>query len=77
MKVVNKKLGREKAWGQAHCDDNLIEIDPRLQKKEHLIILLHEGLHLLNPSFSETEIIKHSKKLATLLWRQGYRKCDT
>lgn len=76
MKVVHKKLGRERARGQAHCDDNLIEIDPRLKKREHLEILIHEALHLLNPTFSETRIINDSKKLANMLWKQGYRKCD-
>lgn len=28
MKVIYRKLGREKAWGQAHCGENKIEIDP-------------------------------------------------
>lgn len=77
MKVVHKKLGRQGARGQAHCDEGLIEIDPRLQKKEYLEILIHEALHLLYPSLSETKIIQHSKKLATVLWKQGFRKCDT
>ena len=77
MQVVTKKLGREKLWGQAHTDDMIIELDPRLNKKKHLEILLHEALHLLNWDWSETKVIKHSKKLTNVLWKQGYRKCDT
>lgn len=76
MIVINKKLGREKARGQAHCDDNIIEIDSRLKRKEHLEILIHEALHLLNSSWSETKIILHSKKLATVIWKEKYRRAE-
>jgi hypothetical protein len=31
MKVVRRKLGKEKADGLAHIDDNTIEIDERLK----------------------------------------------
>ena len=30
VKVVWRKLGKERAWGQATIGENLIEIDPRL-----------------------------------------------
>ena len=29
IKVVHTKLGRERAWGQAHFDDFIIEVDIR------------------------------------------------
>jgi hypothetical protein len=76
MHVVTRKLGREKLWGQAHMDENIIELDPRLDRKKHLEILIHEALHLLNCEWSETRVIHQSKKLANVLWKQGYRKCD-
>jgi hypothetical protein len=76
MQIVFKKLGREKLWGQAHFDDNIIELDPRLDKKKHLEILIHEALHLLNCEWSETKVVRQSKRLANVLWKQGYRKCD-
>ncbi|HUS01669.1 MAG TPA: hypothetical protein VMY77_08075 [Chitinophagaceae bacterium] len=76
MHVVTRKLGREKLWGQAHMDENIIELDPRLDRKKHLEILIHEALHLLNCEWSETRVINQSKKLANVLWKQGYRKCD-
>jgi hypothetical protein len=76
MKVVSKKLGREKAWGSALLDEKIIEIDPRLTGRKHLEILIHEALHILNPDWSEKEVIKQSKKLTHLLWKQHYRKVD-
>lgn len=76
MKVVYRKLGKEKAWGQAHIDDNTIEIDPRLTGKRKLEIIIHEALHILNPEFSETKVIEQSKKLTTLLWKEHYRQVD-
>lgn len=76
MKVNERKLGREKAWGLAHQEDNLIEIDPRLTGKKRLEIYLHEAIHLIYPKLSESDVIKHSKKLTSLLWKQGYRRIE-
>ena len=76
IKVIYKKLGREKAWGQAHTDDNIIEIDPRLKGRKLMEILLHEALHLQNPTWSETEVLTKSKELTSLLWSQAFRRVD-
>lgn len=76
MKVVYRKLGKEKAWGQALIEDNTIEIDPRLRARKKMQILIHEALHLLNPEFSESKVIEQSTKLAKLLWSQHYREVD-
>ena len=76
MEVVTKKLGRERSWGLAHIDERLIVLDSRLSKKKHLEILIHEALHLLNDDWSETKVLRQSKKLTKVLWDQGYRKCD-
>lgn len=75
-KVVYRKLGKEKAWGIAHIENNKIEIDSRLHTKKHLEIHLHEKLHLLNPDWSETKILKQSKALANYLYQNNFRWCD-
>jgi len=76
-KVVEKKLGREKAYGMVHDTSNPkshILIDPRQKPKSYLGTLIHEKLHLMFPDWSETKVKKAEKELATLLWANGYRK---
>lgn len=75
IKVVYRKLGKERVWGWAHGND-YIEIDPRLKGKKHLEILNHEILHVLFPQLSEKEIVKKSIILTNTLWQDGFRKCD-
>ena len=74
VKVVWRKLGKEKAWGQATIGENLIEIDPRLGAKRQLEVLCHEQVHLIFPSASEPEVDKAGKALAKMLWAQDYRR---
>ena len=69
VKVVWRKLGRERAWGQATIGEDLIEIDPRLGAKRQLEVLCHEQVHL-----SEGEVDKAGKALAKMLWAQDYRR---
>lgn len=76
MKVVYRKLGKEKAWGQAHIDSNTIEIDPRLKGRKKMEILIHEAIHLLNPEMSETKVLEQGRKIANLLWKQNFRQVD-
>ena len=38
IKVIDKKLGRQKAVGQAYTDARVIEIDPRQTSKNYLVI---------------------------------------
>lgn len=76
MKIVFKKLGREKAWGSANLADNTIEIDPRLKGRKHLEILIHEAMHIMNPEWSESKVVQQSKRLTQLLWKQHFRKVD-
>lgn len=75
-KVIHRPLGREGAYGIAHIGYNKIEIDPRLKGKKYIEILLHEKLHLLNPEWSETKVLKQSKELAKLLWQNNVRWVD-
>jgi hypothetical protein len=73
-KVIWRKLGKERAWGQATIGENLIEIDPRLGAKRQLEVLCHEQGHLTFPDKPESEIDRLGKDLANLLWAQNYRR---
>jgi hypothetical protein len=73
-KVIWRKLGKEKAWGQATIGENLIEIDPRLGAKRQLEVLCHEQGHLTFPEKGEAEIDRLGKDMANLLWSQNYRR---
>lgn len=72
--IIERKLGREKAHGQAYKDDGLIEIDPRQKAKAYLETCIHEAMHVMFPALTEKQIIQKSKKLTRLLWDIGYRK---
>ena len=74
VKVVWRKLGREKAWGQATIGEDLIEIDPRLGAKRQLEVLCHEQVHLIWPEATEPQVDRAGKALAKMLWAQNYRR---
>lgn len=76
IKVIYRKLGKEKAWGQASIEDGIIELDDRMKGKKHLEILIHELMHLQNPEWSETEVLAKSKQMTGVLWKQHYRRVD-
>ena len=73
IKVVYRKLGRERAYGQA---DDFIELDPRLKGKKHCEILVHEAIHVLFPHLSEKEVIEKSILLTNTLWHEKYRRIE-
>jgi hypothetical protein len=75
-KVVWRKLGREKAWGQANKDPQhpLIEIDPRLGAKRQLEVLCHEQIHNSLPDLDEDETDRVGKELCRMLWSESYRR---
>jgi len=72
-KVVEKKLGRQRAFGQAFTDDNLIEIDPRQNSKEYIGTLIHEWLHVEYPDWTEKVVSAKSNKLTNFLWKHRVR----
>lgn len=76
MKVVYRKLGKERADGQALMESNTIEIDPRLKGRRKMEILIHEAIHLLNPEMSESKVLEQGRKIANLLWKQHFRQVD-
>lgn len=76
IKVVSKKLGRERAMGQAHKSAKLIEIDPRLKPKEDLETTVHEVLHVVRPELDETAVDNAGMVIANILWKRGYRRVN-
>ena len=75
-KVIHRKLGKERAYGLAHTDDNLMELDERLTGYRYMLYALHEHFHLKHPDWSETKILKESSKTARFMWSLGFRKVD-
>jgi hypothetical protein len=75
IKIIYRKLGREKAHGMA-SSDGIVELDERLKGKKHLEILIHEVLHLLYPRNSEETIVRNSVTLTRILWKEGHRRID-
>jgi hypothetical protein len=76
IRVKYGKLGRANAWGLAHTDSYVVELDERLKGKKHLEILLHEVVHVLMPDASEEETERISIGLTHVLWSEGYRRID-
>ena len=74
IKIVDKKLGRERAHGQAWQGLNIVEIDPRQPEREKIDTLIHEILHLAKPEYDEEEIVRISKIISSNLWKYGYRR---
>lgn len=77
IRLVERKLGREKAAGLVWSDDpNTIHIDPRLRGKDRQEIILHEALHLLLPDAPEMRIRAYATRLSDLLWRDRWRRVE-
>ena len=74
VKVVSRRLGRERAWGQAFIGENKLEIDPRLGARRSLEVLIHEITHLAHPGMSEKQVDRTGKMICKVLWAQNYRK---
>jgi hypothetical protein len=75
-KVVIKKLGKQRALGQAFTDKNLIEIDPRQKPQSLFDTEIHEFLHIRFPDWSETKVKTEATALRKFLWKQKYRKIN-
>ncbi|NBQ70618.1 MAG: hypothetical protein EBU46_18015 [Nitrosomonadaceae bacterium] len=74
IKVVEVKLKRQHALGQAWAAEGLVEIDPRQRAKVYLNTLIHELTHILFPEASEHKVRKVSGKYVKALWDAGYRR---
>ena len=75
VKVVERKLGRHKAFGLCH-PNNLIEIDPRQTERDRLDTIIHEAIHAIpeTKNFDEDWTVKVAARLSKLLWQQNYRR---
>jgi len=74
IKVIDKKLGRQRAVGQAYSDARVIEIDPRQTSKNYLDTLIHELLHVYAPKWSETKVNQTAKEMTQIIWQKNYRR---
>lgn len=75
LKILEVKLGREKAVGQTYFDGE-IQIDPRQSPKERMDTIIHETLHTICSEFSEEQVITISNILSNTLWKDGYRRIE-
>jgi len=73
IQIVERKLGRERAYGLAWTDE-LIEVDPRQTPRDYLGTVIHEALHQVFPEKSESEVARGASTLTRLLWGIGYRR---
>lgn len=73
IKVIYRKLGKERAIGLAYCEDRIIHIDSRLKGQHKLEILCHELLHCMQPKWAEDKVIGNARELSKHLWNQGLR----
>lgn len=76
IKVVRKKLGKQRLWGEADYGDDSIILDPRIGGKKEMEILIHEAIHIIRKDVTEEETERISIELTHLLWDQGFRKVD-
>lgn len=70
--IIQRKLGKHRAHGQAH-DDGTIEIDERLMGLAKLQILIHEWLHVFEWVIPEEVVHDMSSKLALFLHKNNVR----
>lgn len=74
VRIVEKKLGRQKAWGLCYRGENLIELDTRMKARHYLTVLIHELLHHIFPELSETAVTRSAPKIAQGVWSRGFRR---
>lgn len=72
--LTERKLGRERAAGQAFPEDGLIEIDPRLEPRQWLSTLVHEAVHIAFPDADERSVVRAERIVTRILWRAGIRR---
>lgn len=83
-RIIERKLGKEQAWGIATHNDidrrksPTIEVDPRLSPRRQIEVFCHEALHIALPDLvgeaGEREIDRLGKAVADVLWRANYRR---
>jgi hypothetical protein len=74
VRIVERKLKRERAVGRVFLEEGVIEIEARQEPKEWLSTLVHEALHVAFPGMAEKPVAAAEKKIADILWRAGVRR---
>ena len=74
LDINERNLGKHKALGLFWPSSQKIEIDPRLNAKEYLYVLIHELTHMALPEVSEEGVERISDIIAKGVWQQGFRK---
>jgi hypothetical protein len=74
VRIVARKLKRERALGRVFLDEGVIEIEERQKPREWLSTLVHEALHVAFPDMAEKPVSMAEKKIADILWRAGVRR---
>jgi hypothetical protein len=74
VKIIERKLKRQRAVGRVFLAEGVIEIEQRQKPKEWLSTLVHEALHVAFPAMAEKPVAAAEKKIADILWRAGVRR---
>ncbi|MDB5282854.1 MAG: hypothetical protein JWO06_1929 [Bacteroidota bacterium] len=74
LKVVEVKLGRERALGIADYENFNILVDPRQKPYEYLNTMVHELIHHMAPSWDESKVAWWANRLSRFLWSHNYRQ---
>lgn len=74
VRVVERKLKRQRAMGRVFLEEGVIEVEQRQKPREWLSTLVHEALHVAFPDMGERPITAAEKKIADILWRAGVRR---
>lgn len=75
-RIVHRKLGRERNWGEQWPGTSLIFLDPRMRSYRYLDTLIHEMLHLFFPELNERTVTLLATKMSKEIWRRRYRRLD-
>lgn len=74
IKVLERKLKRQRALGRVFLAEGVIEIEERQRPKEWLSTLIHEALHVAFPAMDEGSVAAAERKIADILWRASVRR---
>jgi len=76
IQVIDKKLGREKAYGLAYMSDMKIVLEERQESKDYLDTLIHEMLHCFAPKWGEKRIAETANEMTRVIWNKNYRRIE-
>lgn len=74
VKIIERKLRREGADGQADNIHKTIEIDPRVSEERRMVVMVHEALHLADWDMPEEKVTTMAEFIGPILWKHGYRR---